>query len=53
MKNEEYKKLSIDEFTKALWDSLDKENRISLYVCYRDLTDGRETKRRINKNEGE
>ena len=43
----------IDEFTKALWDSLDKENRISLYVCYRDLTDGHETKRRINKNEGE
>ena len=40
----------IDEFTKDLWDSLDGENRISLYVRYIDLKTGQAENRMINKN---
>ena len=41
---------SIDDFTKELWDALDEDNRISLYVRYIDLADGSVEKRLINKN---
>jgi hypothetical protein len=41
----------IDVFTDALWNALDEENRISLYVRYTDLTDGTFTRRLINKNQ--
>jgi len=41
---------SIDEFSTRLWNSLDAENRISLYVCYTDKETGRYTERIINKN---
>lgn len=40
----------IDEFTNNLWDNLDKDNKISLYVRYVDLENGEETDRLINKN---
>lgn len=40
----------IDEFTKILWNSLDEENKISLYVRYTDLETGKEENRLINKN---
>ncbi|MCQ2479642.1 MAG: IMP cyclohydrolase [Clostridia bacterium] len=40
----------IDEFTNNLWDNLDKDNKISLYVRYIDLENGEETDRLINKN---
>ncbi|MBR6361241.1 MAG: IMP cyclohydrolase [Clostridia bacterium] len=40
----------IDEFTNALWNSLDADNKISLYVRYTDLATGEETERLINKN---
>ena len=40
----------IDEFTSILWNSLDEENKISLYVKYIDLKTGEEEKRIINKN---
>ncbi|MBQ6543020.1 MAG: inosine monophosphate cyclohydrolase, partial [Clostridia bacterium] len=40
----------IDEFTCALWNSLDEDNKISLYVRYTDLETGEETNRLINKN---
>lgn len=40
----------IDRFTDALWNALDEENRISLYVRYTDLWTGEETNRLINKN---
>lgn len=40
----------IDEFTDALWNALDHENRISLYVRYTDLATGVETNRLINQN---
>lgn len=40
----------IDEFTTALWNALDKDNKISLYVRYIDLASGNEENRMINKN---
>ena len=41
---------SIDEFTDSLWNALDKDNKISLYVRYVDLATGKEENRLINKN---
>ncbi len=40
----------IDEFTKSLWNALDKENKISLYVRYINLKTGKIENRLINKN---
>ncbi|MBQ8003923.1 MAG: inosine monophosphate cyclohydrolase, partial [Oscillospiraceae bacterium] len=40
----------IDEFTNALWNALDAENKISLYVRYTDLESGEAENRMINKN---
>lgn len=40
----------IDEFTNKLWNALDKDNKISLYVRYTDLETGKEENRLINKN---
>ena len=40
----------IDEFTDKLWNALDSENKISLYVRYTDLESGEYTDRMINKN---
>ena len=40
----------IDAFTDALWNALDADNKISLYVRYTDLTSGKEENRLINKN---
>ena len=42
---------SIDEFTDILWNALDADNKISLYVRYTDLETGEEENRLINKNE--
>ena len=41
----------IDSFTSLLWDSLDQDNKISLYVRYTDLKTKEYTDRLINKNE--
>ena len=41
---------SIDEFTDSLWNALDKDNKISLYVRYTDLATGKVQTRLINKN---
>lgn len=41
----------IDEFTDKLWDALNYDNKISLYVRYIDLETGKEENRLINKNE--
>ena len=41
---------SIDEFTETVWDNLDENNRISLYVRYTDLATGEYAQRLINKN---
>ncbi len=40
----------IDEFTEEIWNNLDKDNRISLYVRYTDLATGEAEERLINKN---
>ena len=40
----------IDAFTNSLWDALNHDNRISLFVRYTDLASGKEEKRLINQN---
>lgn len=40
----------IDEFTNTLWNALDENNKISLYVRYIDLESGNAESRMINKN---
>lgn len=41
---------SIDEFTETIWNNLDENNRISLYVRYTELSSGEYEERLINKN---
>ena len=41
---------SIDAFTDSLWNALNADNRISLYVRYTDLATGEEENRLINRN---
>ena len=40
----------IDCFTESLWNALDENNKISLYVRYTDLESGKVESRLINKN---
>ena len=40
----------IDVFTKTIWDNLNENNKISLYVSYTDLASGKSETRLINKN---
>ncbi len=40
----------IDEFANEVWRVLDKDNKISLYVRYTELSTGRVESRMINKN---
>ena len=40
----------IDALTKDIWDNLNEDNKISLYVRYTDLASGEITERLINKN---
>lgn len=40
----------IDEFTDELWQNLNEDNKISLYVRYTDLASGEVAERLINKN---
>ena len=40
----------IDAFTESLWNALDNDNKISLYVRYTDLESGKFERRMINKN---
>jgi len=39
----------IDDFTRDIWENLDGENKISLFVKYVDLSTGEEENRLINK----
>ncbi len=41
---------SADELSAQLWDNLDEQNKISLYVLYTDLATGEREYRLINKN---
>ena len=40
----------IDAFTDELWANLNGENKVSLYVCYRDISTGETQTRLMNKN---
>ncbi len=40
----------IDAFTDEIWNALDENNKISLYVRYIDLATGKEVNRLVNKN---
>ncbi|MBR2343899.1 MAG: IMP cyclohydrolase [Clostridia bacterium] len=40
----------IDELTSSIWNNLNEENKISLYVCYTDLETAKQEIRLINKN---
>ena len=40
----------IDELTKKLWESLDEDNKVSLFVRYIDLESGKTETRIVNKN---
>ena len=40
----------IDEFTNTIWENLNEQNKISLYVRYVDLSTGSVENRMINKN---
>ncbi|MBQ1544415.1 MAG: IMP cyclohydrolase [Clostridia bacterium] len=40
----------IDEFFQDIWNNLDEQNKISLYVRYIDLTTGEMENRMVNKN---
>ena len=42
----------IDAFCADIWNDLDANNRISLYVRYTDLTDGSIEEKVINRNKG-
>lgn len=40
----------IDDYTKMLWDSLNEENKVSLFVRYIDIETGKYETRIVNKN---
>ena len=40
----------IDEFTQKIWNNLNEDNKISIYVRYVDLESGKVENRMINKN---
>ena len=40
----------IDEYTELLWENLNEDNKISLFVRYRDLESGKIEQRMLNKN---
>lgn len=41
---------NIDDFTKMLWNSLNEENKVSLFVRYIDIETGKYETRIVNKN---
>ncbi len=44
---------SLDEFTDMIWNSLNEENKVSLFVRYIDITTGKYETRIKNKNESD
>ena len=42
---------TIDAFAEEVWESLDKNNKIALYVCFTDLASGKEETRLFNRFE--
>ena len=41
---------SIDAFTESVWNSLNEENKVSLFVRYIEIATGRYETRIVNKN---
>ena len=41
----------IQAYTDLIWNSLNEDNKISLYVCYRDIATGKSEERIINKHQ--
>ena len=41
---------SIDELTKLIWENLNEDNKVSLFVRYIDLENGAYESRIVNKN---
>lgn len=41
---------NIDEFTKLVWDNLNEDNKVSLFVRYIDIATGKYETRIVNKN---
>ena len=41
----------IDEYTDLIWNSLNEENKVSLFVRYIDIATGRYETRIVNKNQ--
>lgn len=42
---------SMDDFTQMMWESLNEENKVSLFVRYVDLASGEYESRIVNKNQ--
>ena len=42
---------SIDDFTELLWNSLNEDNKVSLFVRYIDIAAGTWETRIVNKNQ--
>lgn len=42
--------MDIDEFTQLVWNNLNKDNKVSLFVRYIDLETGKHDSRIVNKN---
>ena len=40
----------LDSFTQMIWDSLNEDNKVSLFTRFIDLESGKEESRIINKN---
>ena len=40
----------IDDFTNLLWESLNKDNKVSLFVRFIDIETGKYESRIVNKN---
>ena len=41
----------IDAFTQKVWENLNEDNKVSLFVRFVDLETGREETRIVNKNQ--
>ena len=41
---------SIDEYTDMLWNSLNQDNKVSLFVRYIDIATGKYESKIVNKN---
>ena len=41
----------IDQFTAALWENLNQDNKVSLFVRFIDLSTGKQETRIVNKNQ--